>query len=127
MGDANPPTFGAGTARHERRKHPRLEFTIPFAYDMHEGKLQDIKTGNVSVGGLLVYLSHEVSQGQFLEMTMRLPGVKPGEPFHARAEVVWTQTGKFGGWACQAGLRLCDLSQPALETWQSFLKIWFRK
>ncbi len=117
-----------GGAHFDRRQYPRLDITLPFAFDISEQKLPDGITANISLGGMLVYLPHQVSPGQVLEMIMRLPGKDQEAPFKARGEVVWVQNGEFeGGYICQAGLRFFEMSPRSFNVWRDFLQNYFKQ
>jgi hypothetical protein len=117
-----------GGAQFDRRQYPRLDFTIPFAFDVSEQKLPDGITANISLGGLLVYLPYEVTKGQVLELTMRLPEGEVEQSFKARAEVMWVESGDFeGGWVSQAGLRFFEMSPRSFGVWKAFLDQWYKK
>lgn len=117
-----------GSAEFDRRQYPRLNCSLPFAYDISEQKLPDGITANVSLGGLQVLLPQTVSQGDVLELSMRLPDEKSDQPFKVRAEVMWAQIQEIPeGWACQAGLRFFEMSPRSFAVWKGFLNAWYKK
>lgn len=117
-----------GKAEFDRRQYPRLNASIPLAFELADQKLPDGITGNISLGGLLVYLPHMVTKGQVLELTMRLPDGESEQSFKASAEVIWVASGEFiEGWACQAGLRFFRMSPRSFQVWKNFLDLWFDK
>ncbi len=117
-----------GSAEFDRRQYPRLNCTLPFAYDLSEQKLPDGITSNISLGGVLVFLPHPVHKGEVLEVSMHLPNSQDDKAFRARAEVIWVQQGQFpDGWSCQAGLRFFEMSPASFNVWKDFLGDWFKK
>lgn len=117
-----------GKAAFDRRQYPRLDASIPLAFEVADQKLPDGITSNISLGGLLVYLPHKVTKGDVLELTMRLPAQDGEQAFKARAEVIWVQNGSFQeGWNCQAGLRFFEMSPRSFQVWKNFLQAWFEK
>lgn len=117
-----------GSAAFDRRQFPRLDCSLPFAYEISEQKLPDGLTANISLGGLLVNLPQPVEIGTVLELNMRLPGLQGEQPFKVRGEVVWISTeGTPEGWSCQAGLRFFEMSPRSFQSWKSFLEEYFKK
>lgn len=117
-----------GGAHFDRRQFPRLDATLPCAFDISEEALPAGVAANVSLGGLLVYLPEPVSAGQVLNLAMKLPGTQDDRLFKARAEVVWAQNGQFqDGWSCQVGLRFFEMSPASFEIWKEFLSTWFKQ
>ncbi len=117
-----------GGAHFDRRIYPRLDATLPCAFDLSEEALPEGVTSNVSLGGLLVYLPNDVVQGQVLVIKMKLPCADGDRFFRAKAEVMWSQTGEFkDGWSCQAGLRFIEMGDESLDVWKSFLTTWYEK
>jgi c-di-GMP-binding flagellar brake protein YcgR len=117
-----------GGAHFDRRQFPRLNTTLPCAFDIANEKLPAGVTANVSLGGLLVFLPKPATMGQVLNLTMKLPCGETDRLFKARAEVVWAQNGQFqDGWSCQVGLRFFEMSPASFEVWKEFLTTWFNK
>ena len=114
-----------GNAEFDRRQYPRLNCTLPFAYEIADQKLPDGITANISLGGLQVLLPQPVVKGDVLELVMRLQGE---EPLKVRAEVMWANTENIPkDWACQAGLRFFEMSPVSFSVWKNFLETWFKK
>ncbi len=114
-----------GSVQFNRRQYPRLDFAMGLAFEAAEQKIPDGITSNVSLGGMLAYLPHTVKQGHVLQITMLLPCHEGKEIFKAQAEVVWVREGEFeGGWICQAGLRMLEMSADSWHIWRRFLMEW---
>jgi c-di-GMP-binding flagellar brake protein YcgR len=117
-----------GGAHFDRRQFPRLDTTLPCAFEISTEARPVGVAANVSLGGLLVFLPEPVIDGQVLTLTMKLPCSGGDRLFKARAEVVWAQTGQFqDGWSCQVGLRFFEMSPASFEVWKEFLTTWFDK
>jgi c-di-GMP-binding flagellar brake protein YcgR len=117
-----------GGAHFDRRQFPRLDTTLPCAFDVSNETLPSGVTANVSLGGLLVFLPEPVTKGQILNLTMKLPSGGEDHLFKARAEVAWAQEGQFqDGWSCQVGLRFFEMSPASFEIWKEFLTTYFKK
>ncbi len=117
-----------GSANFDRRQYPRLDADIPVAYEVSDQKLPDGITANISLGGLMVLLPHEVHRGDVLELTMRLPTEGEERAFRVRAEVVWAENVQTeGDYICRAGLRFFEMSPKSFQVWKSFLDTWYNK
>ncbi|MBN1596506.1 PilZ domain-containing protein [candidate division FCPU426 bacterium] len=118
---------GFGSAEFDRRRYPRLNFSLPLAFQV-SGDHPHIPKGvsaNVSLGGLMAYLPQNVTPGEILEVTMLLPLGDEKKTCRAQAEVVWSQNGVFdSGWSCRAGVRFLDMPPESKEIWQQFLRNW---
>jgi c-di-GMP-binding flagellar brake protein YcgR len=117
-----------GGAHFDRRQFPRLDATLPCAFEYTDENVPEGVTTNVSLGGLLVYLPHDTVAGQIIDIKMKLPTSGGDNIFKAKAEVMWVQAGNFpDGWSCQAGLRFLEMSPASLEVWKNFLTAWYDK
>ena len=105
---------GFGSAQFDRRRYPRLDFTLPLAFKATaDALIPDGVSGNVSLGGMMAFV------------TMLLPLGEEKKVCKAKAEVVWAQNGQFAsGWVCQAGLRFVDMNSESNQIWRDFLKEW---
>lgn len=117
-----------GNAAFDRRQYPRLDFSLPLAFQTVNSQTPPPPgglTGNVSYGGLMAYLPHAVNRGETLEITLLLPVGEGKQVFKARAEAVWVENGMFeGGWTCRVGLKFFDLPPEVLAVWRGFLSSW---
>jgi c-di-GMP-binding flagellar brake protein YcgR len=60
-----------GIVNFERRKHPRVSINLPVEYwQAKNSKSRPAHTGDISEGGLLLYLSEEIKVGQILYSIM---------------------------------------------------------
>ncbi|MCK5242131.1 PilZ domain-containing protein [bacterium] len=117
---------GFGSAQFDRRRYPRLDFSLPLAFQASkENKAPAGVSTNVSLGGLMAFLPQVVNQGQIIEVTMLLPLGEEKKACKAQAEVVWVQAGQFeSGWVCRAGIRFLDMPTEAEKIWREFLLAW---
>lgn len=117
---------GFGSAQFDRRSYPRLDFSLPLAFQAQEkSKLPAGISANISLGGLMAYLPLTVVKGQIIEVTMLLPLGEEKKTCKVQAEVVWAQNGQFeGGWVCRAGLRFFNMPSDSEEIWRQFLTEW---
>jgi c-di-GMP-binding flagellar brake protein YcgR len=104
-----------------------LDATLPCAFEVLDTKLPDGITSNVSLGGLLVFFPHPVSQGQIVNIKLKLPCSDGDRIFKAQAEIMWIQPNETGeAWAYQAGLRFFEMSPASFEIWKNFLNTWYK-
>jgi len=117
---------GFGSAQFDRRRYPRLDFSLPLAFQSSENNhMPEGVSSNVSLGGLMAFLPQAVTKGQIIEVTMLLPLGKEKKVCKAQSEVVWAQTGQFeSGWVCQAGLRFIKMPPESSQIWRQFLIEW---
>jgi c-di-GMP-binding flagellar brake protein YcgR len=117
-----------GSATFDRRQFPRLDCSLPFAYEIAEQKRPEGLTANVSLGGLLVNLPQPVEIGTVMELNMHLPSGEGDQMFKVRGEVVWVSTENIPeGWSCQAGVRFFEMSLYSFKAWKGFLQEYFKK
>jgi c-di-GMP-binding flagellar brake protein YcgR len=117
---------GFGSAQFDRRRYPRLDFSLPLAFQAAEkNKIPEGVSTNVSLGGLMAFLPQVVTKGQIIEVTMLLPLGEDKKACKAQAEVVWAQAGEFdSGWVCRAGIRFLDMEAEGEKIWREFLLAW---
>ncbi|MEW6516463.1 MAG: PilZ domain-containing protein [candidate division FCPU426 bacterium] len=116
---------GFGSAQFDRRHYPRMDFSLPLAYQSTGAFTPEGVSQNVSIGGIMALLPKLVAQGDVLEVTILLPVGEERKLCRARAKVAWVKEGEFeGGWMCQAGLQFIDLSPETEGLWRQFIKYW---
>lgn len=116
---------GFGSAQFDRRRYPRLDFTLPLAFQDVGQAQPDGVSKNVSLGGMMAYLPREVQTAQILDLTMLLPLGEDKLVCRVQAEVIWVKKGDFeGGWVCQAGLRFVEMNPESQKIWRDFLLSW---
>jgi len=84
--ETTKPNFG--TVNFERRKHPRFSINLPVEYWKIDRSISALsRTGDISEGGLLLYISEPIEVGQELNLKLFFnsdPGFKSIE---ARVQV----------------------------------------
>lgn len=117
---------GFGSAQFDRRRFPRMDFSLPLAFQSGGGPLEPGGVSqNVSLGGIMALLPNPVNQGDVLEVTLLLPIGEERQYCRARAKVAWARQGEFeGGWRCQVGLEFAELSAEAAVLWEQFINSW---
>ncbi len=113
------------SAQFDRRQYPRLNFSIPIAFQKHDLSQNDGVSSNVSLGGMMAFLPHFVNKGDLLEVTMLLPCSDGKHVFHVKTEVVWVITDESESeWLCRAGLKFIEIPPDSFKLWQRFLTEW---
>jgi c-di-GMP-binding flagellar brake protein YcgR len=111
-----------GTVNFERRKHPRFSVNLPVEYrKVDNSKGHPANTGDVSEGGLLIYVSEPISIGQEMFMKLFFASGNKVNSIQARAQVVWKdmRIGIEGGY--RIGVKFIDISADALTLMKEFL------
>ncbi|MCD4813780.1 PilZ domain-containing protein [bacterium] len=117
---------GFGSAQFDRRRYPRLDFSLPLAFQISDDpQAPEGVSANISLGGMMAFLPGSVEQGRIIDITMLLPLGNEKHTCKAKAEVVWARQGNFeSGWACQVGLRFVEMPEAASTIWKRFLIEW---
>lgn len=116
---------GFGSAQFDRRRFPRMDFSLPLAFQSGGKAEPGGVSQNVSLGGIMALLPNAVNQGDILEITLLLPIGEERKHCRARARVAWVRQGEFeGGWNCQAGLEFFELQPETAALWRQFLAAW---
>ena len=111
-----------GTANFERRKYPRFSVNLPVEYCKVDNlKGRPANTGDVSEGGLLLYISEPLENGQELSLKLFFTSERKLTSIQARTQVVWKdiRIGNDGG--CRIGVKFVDISSEALTLLKEFL------
>jgi CheY-like chemotaxis protein len=94
------------TPMHRRRRHPRHVAEVPVSCFIrgHLSKASEFrgKTGNVSLGGVLLLLSETLAPGTPLQLGLGFPD----GPIIARGKVMWRDPKPIGGGGFQHGVQL---------------------
>lgn len=117
---------GFGSAQFDRRRFPRMDFSLPLAFQSGGDPFEPGGVSqNVSLGGIMALLPNPVNQGDVLEITLLLPIGEERQYCRARAKVAWARQGEFeGGWRCQVGLEFAELNAEAAVLWEQFINSW---
>ena len=125
-GKEDTSRFGIGNF--ERRKYPRFSIDLPIEYYRAESSIPASgQTGDISEGGLLVYLSERVEVGEHLKVRCFFASISElMNTIETLAEVVWVilenleANGLPGNYRC--GLRFIDVNPMDMEKLKVFLK-----
>ncbi len=94
-----------GVASLQRRRHPRLNITLPVEFALKCGgapaAARRVALRTLGGGGLLLIVPEPVEVGAALELTLHLPagpgaGAGPGRSLRMEAVVVWTDIATEG-------------------------------
>jgi len=118
-GKEDTPRFGIGNF--ERRKYPRFSIDLPIEYYRTESSIPGSgRTGDISEGGLLVYLSERVEVGEHLKVILFFTSISESiNAVETLAEVVWVvlenleTNGLLGNYKC--GLRFIDVNPMDMD------------
>ncbi len=118
--EGTEPHFG--TANFEKRKHPRFSLDLPVEYwQINGSKAHPARMGNISEGGILLYLPEEIEIGQKLRLRLFLDSGLDFISIEAVVEVVWRDlhAGEKGDY--RTGVKFVDISQQDMRNLQNFL------
>jgi c-di-GMP-binding flagellar brake protein YcgR len=112
-----------GTANFERRKHPRWSIDLPVEYRPNGScKTLPGRAGDLSEGGLLLYLPDDMEAGQCLWLKLYVGmGLKLRE-IEAMVQVVWkdflaVEKNEFR----RVGVKIVDISPEEIDKLKNFL------
>ncbi len=101
----------------ENRKFPRLHIELPILYNFIENvRTYGGETGNISEGGLLVYLKEALLEGMKLKIEIFPPDLFGLKPIKAVTQIVWSPTRQGEGWEeyLQHGLEFVEMDNGNL-------------
>ena len=110
------------TANFERRKHPRFSVDLPVEYrKIDASKSHPAHTGDVSEGGLLLYVSEPFEIGQ--ELTLKLFFASGAELNSAEAhvQVVWKDVHMENDNPNRIGVKFVEISSADMNSLKGFL------
>jgi hypothetical protein len=114
------PNFG--TVNFERRKHPRFSVDLPVEYrKIANPKSHPSHTGDLSEGGLLLYISEPFEIGQ--ELTLKLFFNSGGKliSVNAHAQVVWKDIRIENKGSYRIGVKFVGISSEDLISLKGFV------
>ena len=113
-----------GTANFERRKHPRWSIDLPVEYrPIGSCKSGPGRTGDLSEGGLLLYLPDEMEVGQDLWLKLFVGTELELKLIEATVRVVWKDF--YGGEKNdfrRVGVKIVDISPEDMGKLENFLR-----
>lgn len=107
----------SGGLEWENRRFPRRTVELPILYTFIENvKTYGGQTGNISEGGLLVYLKEALLEGMKLEIEIFPPDFFGLKPIKAVTQIVWSPARQGEGWEeyVQHGLEFIKLDNGNL-------------
>jgi c-di-GMP-binding flagellar brake protein YcgR len=102
----------SGVDKQESRKFPRRPIELPILYTFVENiKTYGGETGNISEGGLLVYLKEALLEGMRLRIEIFPPDFIGLKPIKAVTQIVWVpiQQGERWGEYLRHGLEFIEM------------------
>jgi len=102
----------SGRPRGENRKFSRRHIELPILYTFIDNiKTYGGETGNISEGGLLVYLKEALLEGVRLKIEIFPPNLLGLKPIKAVTQIVWAPTRQEEGWDeyLQHGLEFIEM------------------
>jgi len=111
-----------GTANFERRKHPRFSVNLPVEYrKIDNSKPRPAHTGDLSEGGLLLYISEPVELGQELSLKLFFSSARVLTSVSALVLVAWKDIRLANDGVYRIGVKFLDISSEALTLIKGFL------
>jgi len=119
---------GFGVANFERRKNPRFLLNCPVEYWQVENSKNRIgRTGDISEGGLLLFLPDEMDIGQQIEMKLFIGDLVELKPIEVLVQVVWKDLYLEGDDDYRMGVKFIDISPQDLDKLRLFLETLIKK
>ncbi len=111
-----------GTVNFERRKHPRFSVNLPVEYQKNDNpKSRPAHTGDLSEGGLLLYISEPIELGQELSLKIFFASARVLTSVNALVEVVWKDIRIENNGSYRIGVRFVEISSEGLALLKGFL------
>jgi c-di-GMP-binding flagellar brake protein YcgR len=118
-GTEKAPRFG--TVNFERRKYPRFSLDLPVEYWESDSESHPSRTGNVSEGGILLYLPEELEIGKNLRMRLFIDTGLDFISIEALVEVVWKGFPIGDKGEHRIGVKFIDISEKDMANLKNFL------
>ncbi len=115
----------SGGLQGENRKFPRRHIELPILYTFNENaKSYGGQTGNISEGGLLVYLKEALLEGMKLKIEIFPPDFFGLKPIEAVTQIVWAPSHQGEDWEeyLQHGLEFIELDNGNLFKLRKLLR-----
>lgn len=110
-----------GDNRRFRRRHIELPVLYTFIENI---KTCGGETGNISEGGLLVYLKEALLEGMKLRIEIFPPNFFGLKPIRAVTKIVWAPAEPTGGWGeyIRHGLKFIEMDNQSLQQLRRLLE-----
>ena len=113
------PRFG--TVNFERRKYPRFSLDLPVEYWESDSGSYPSRTGNVSEGGILLYLPEELEIGKNLRLRLFIDTCLDFISIEALVEVFWKGFPIGDKGEHRVGVKFIDISEKGMANLRNFL------
>jgi c-di-GMP-binding flagellar brake protein YcgR len=114
------PNFG--TVNFERRKHPRFSINLPVEYwKIDRSTSAFSRTGDISEGGLLLYIFEQIEVGQELNLKLFFNSDLGLESIEARVQVAWKDYWFEKESGHRVGLKFVEISGEDMKKLKLFL------
>ncbi len=111
-----------GTVNFERRIHPRFSLDLPVEYwEGDNSRSHPGRTGDVSEGGILLYLPQEIEMGKNLRLRLFIDSGVDFISIEALVEVVWKDLPFGGKGEYRIGVKFIDISEKDMTILKDFL------
>jgi len=111
-----------GTVNFERRKHPRFSINLPVEYWKIDRSISgQSRTGNISEGGLLLYIFEQIEVGQELNLKLFFNSDLEFKFIEARVQVAWTDFCFEKESGSRVGLKFVEISDADMKKLKVFL------
>jgi len=111
-----------GTVNFERRQHPRFSVNLPVEYrKVDNPKGRPANTGDVSEGGVLLYVSETMEIGQELSLNLFFTSDRKLTSIKAHAQIVWKDMHIGNNGPYRIGVKFVDISSEGLTLLKGFL------
>jgi len=111
-----------GTVNFERRRHPRFSINLPVEYwKINRSTSALSRTGDISEGGLLLYISEQIEAGQELNLKLFFNSDLGFKSIEARVQVAWTDFCFEKESGCRVGLKFVEISGEDMKKLKIFL------
>ena len=118
--ETTKPHFG--TVNFERRKHPRFSINLPVEYWKIDRSTNAFsRTGDISEGGLLLYIFEQIEVGQELNLKLFFNSDLGFESIEARMQVAWRDFCFEKESDCRVGLKFVEISGEDMKKLKLFL------
>lgn len=110
------------TANFEKRKHPRFSLDLPVEYwRLDTSKSHPARTGNVSEGGILLYLPEEVEIGEQLRLRLFIDSGLDFMSIEGIVQVVWIDLHSAEEGEYRTGVKFVEISEQDFRNLQNCL------
>jgi c-di-GMP-binding flagellar brake protein YcgR len=114
------PSFG--TVNFERRRHPRFSVNLPVEYWKIDQSMSSLsRIGDISEGGLLLYISEQIEVGQELHLKLFFNPDLGFKSIEARVQVAWRDSCFEKESGCRVGLKFVEISGEDMKKLKVFL------